>query len=331
MAHGRALHNRRSPTLCARLVAPDTVVENVRLHGCYRDGVSVEAVTRAHVHNVVANDIGYFLPAAPPSTADNWIGAGVLVQGSDDVSVENLEVTQASHGLIYWGGNADKTSADYSATYQVNRLRITGARITDVRGGCLWGSRGQDVQFANNFVGRCGDVGIDAEGSDRVIVNGNTVYDTGNGGITAFYSSTHMTVTGNSVSQHAWTAGTHCAAGWPRGFGRGAAVHLNGVGVSSDVVIANKSLHSSFDPAIATDRGVVDHLLVEGNRILSSGSHGMRFLYGKNVAVVGNTVDVTGTLGISLEGIQDAGVLNNRVHTASTSTAPFSVATSMQG
>jgi hypothetical protein len=140
-----------------------------------------------------------------PSPA--WQGkqaTGVLLVFSRDAEVSGNSFQGGSHGVQWWGGDANRKAGQMQQSRRLSDLRITGNTCRDVRGACYWGSWAQHVSITHNSAENCGDVCIDAEGNNDVTIADNTVKDGHNGGIATFFFNRDITITHNQVTSSSW-------------------------------------------------------------------------------------------------------------------------------
>lgn len=98
------------------------------------------------------------------------------------------------YGIQWWGGDADQDiDGDLANERKAGDLTITANRMTnllasDGGGAGIWGSMGKNVTVNGaNVVDDCADVGIDFEGCESCLAEGNVVSNAVNGCLTAFF------------------------------------------------------------------------------------------------------------------------------------------------
>jgi|GEM_PF-5656122 len=142
-----------------------------------------------------------------PSQGLEFFGAaGIDLYYADNFRILYTKLNGYSHGFQYWGGDSNPTigkNSDGSDKKEPVRLRdtnglriprgikngrIIGCEVRDVLGGGIWGSMGDDILAINCTVERCGDVGIDFEGSVNCKAIDCTVRDCVHGGLATFYA-----------------------------------------------------------------------------------------------------------------------------------------------
>lgn len=119
------------------------------------------------------------------------------------------------YGIQWWGGDANPITGDGDLANErkCGGFSIMGnvmKNIEDVLGGGagIWGSMGKDITVSGaNIVENCADVGIDFEGCDTWVAEGNIVTNCTNGCITSFFYGRNWAIGPNTCRQD--DAATH--------------------------------------------------------------------------------------------------------------------------
>lgn len=117
----------------------------------------------------------------------------ISIEFSSRVRVLHNTVRGASkHGIQFWGNWEweEKRSAD---------LLFAGNIVKDGGEGAIWGCGATRVVLTGNFVDGAEDVGLDLEWCDDSTIAGNTVRNCRNAGISLFFASRRVTISGNTV------------------------------------------------------------------------------------------------------------------------------------
>jgi len=102
------------------------------------------------------------------------------------VIATNNATYNAMFNLEWWGGNAASDGLTLSNPRWASDIVVTGGLAYNVRAG-FWGGMGQDITVSGVKVDTCNDVGIDAEGSFRVVFSDFTVDNCAKGGLAVFF------------------------------------------------------------------------------------------------------------------------------------------------
>jgi parallel beta-helix repeat protein len=184
-------------------------------------------------------------------------------------------------------------------------VTISDNTVSNVAGGCIWGSLGTRITVEDNSVANCGDVGIDLEGTSDSTVSGNTVSNATNGGITTFYGSTGVSIASNVVKQ----------------VGAEPGIKFFGTKLSSTLVVDGNTVHTADGFGLTMDQAIVGSLTVSNNTIVVSGTAAaIRMLDAQTASITKNDLTVSGPTGISFEGPSDSLIADNTVHTTSDAT-----------
>ncbi len=134
----------------------------------------------------------------------NGSGAiGVSVSWADGVRVTNNVVRGYAHGVNWWGGDANPSRGGNPANPRWARnVDIENNTVTQSAGGGIWGSMGQNVIARWNHVDGCGDVCLDAEGSNQVTFEYNNAANSANGVLAVFFNSQDVRFIRNTCVQN---------------------------------------------------------------------------------------------------------------------------------
>lgn len=138
--------------------------------------------------------------------------SGVDIFYTNNATVSGNRLEHLGFGVTWWGGNADPDSDGRLGNPRwVKNLTITRnhvhhmgdpqGQIDPHDGGGIWGAMGENITVTDNYVDECGDVGLDAEGSDNVSFSRNTVKNIRNYPLAVFFFSKNVVFTENRVTQ----------------------------------------------------------------------------------------------------------------------------------
>ena len=121
------------------------------------------------------------------------VGLAVSLQYSQRIKIQDNTVVDCRlHGIQFWGNWKWEAKG-------ASDLVITGNYVRNGGGGAIWGTGATRVIAANNIIDGASDVGIDLEWCDDSVIQGNTVRNCENAGISLFFSCQRISITGNTV------------------------------------------------------------------------------------------------------------------------------------
>lgn len=119
---------------------------------------------------------------------------------TDGWRVSNNSISGYSHGVQWWGGDADPNLDGALANERKTANGIVqGNNVFDLRYGGIWGSMGKHITVVGNTVTGVGDVGIDFEGCFYCTAVGNTVKDAYHGELAIFFLNRDIVFADNTV------------------------------------------------------------------------------------------------------------------------------------
>ncbi|MBR4750013.1 MAG: right-handed parallel beta-helix repeat-containing protein [Abditibacteriota bacterium] len=133
-------------------------------------------VSRIKTENMAGVRVEHFSAARDTLNRDVTVsgcvfrGGGAPVQGveidwTDGFAVRDCRLEGFAHGIQWWGGDSDvRRGGLHSNMGFLKNGLIADCRVTDVEGGGIWGSMGENIVVRHCSVARCKDVGIDFEG-----------------------------------------------------------------------------------------------------------------------------------------------------------------------
>lgn len=218
---------------------------------------------------------------------------GINIVTSQDVQVSGCRISNAQHGIQWWG---DDTNG------WCENLRISGNRVRQVDGGGIWGNKGRSVTVTNNIIEVCGDVGVDFEHSQNCSAISNTVRDCKNYALATFHSSERITFTNNRVYQ---------------GLKYGHGIGLIGDGLSKQILFIGGTINTKGPNACGlttVGTNIAENVLVKGVRIVTEGKAGIpiRVIDNNRFQIINNPlISGVSATGISLEGSSQSTIEGN--------------------
>jgi hypothetical protein len=264
--------------------ANNLLVSDIRIQNVAEQGIQLAGCKAAKLINVQVNRCG----AKGVNQAQ-----GINIVTSQNIQVSNCRISNAQHGIQWWGDNTGGWC---------DNIKITGNRVSTVQGGGIWGNKGRHVAVASNIVETCGDVGVDFENSTDCSATGNVVRNCKNYGLATFYGSERVVFTNNTVIQSAT-----CGHG----------IGLVGSGISKNITFQGGSVTTrgiSSCGLVTVGANVATDIVVRNMRIVSEGSGAIpiRVLDNNKFTIVNNPlISGMGPTGISLEGASLCTVTGN--------------------
>ncbi len=127
---------------------------------------------------------------------------GVLLYYANHWKVTNSTLKGYNHGIVWWGG--DSNPERDGDTVNIRKSKdglVQNVVVSNIRGGGIWGSMGEDVVVKACNVSYCTDVGIDFEGCYQSKAIDNVVANCVNGGIATFHYNKDILFDSNKVFQ----------------------------------------------------------------------------------------------------------------------------------
>jgi hypothetical protein len=157
-------------------------------------GLITTNTTEAHYSQVTASTLSYNITLSDNvvdgnSSFNKGHGNQVILAYllyTQHVVATNNAAYNAMFNLEWWGGNPASDGLTLSNPRWASDIIVTGGLAHNVRAG-FWGAMGQDITVSGVKVDTCNDVGIDAEGSRRVMFFDFTVENCANGGLAVFF------------------------------------------------------------------------------------------------------------------------------------------------
>ena len=127
---------------------------------------------------------------------------GIAFRYSKDVVCENNYVEKYRHGIYWWGGDSlPSKDGAWNNPRLAENVRILNNTIYHMSWGGIWGSMGKNVNVIGNHVERCGDVGIDFEGTHGGKASDNFVKNITHGCLSTFFYSENIDFANNTCLQ----------------------------------------------------------------------------------------------------------------------------------
>jgi len=199
---GKGISDLKVENLCAE--APPQSIGSVlvdvsgsrliNVTGCHTNSVRLGDFSSSSDIKVVGNTAISDRNDAPSGQAVNF----TFTQGG--VASDNI-IRGFAHGFQWWGGDAnpEKGQGAVANPRGARNLTFIGNTISNVGGAGIWGSMGEAIVASGNIIENCGDVCLDSEGSNSVVLSNNYVKDGANGAISTFFYNRDVLITGNTV------------------------------------------------------------------------------------------------------------------------------------
>lgn len=259
----------------------DVTISEIAEQGILLAGCAKISIINVKVNSCGAKDVDQF--------------QAINIVTSNYVNITGCSVDGAQHGIQWWG--------DESKGW-CKQIEINKNLVRNVKGGGIWGSKGESVSITNNSVSTCGDVGIDFESSKNSQASNNIVRNCKNYGLAVFFASKNITFFKNKIYQDT-------------NFGHG--IGLTGEGKSSAIIFSSNtvSVKGTSRCGLVTDGvDIATNVTIEKSTFTTTGKEGIpiRILDNDNFNVVNNpSIRGAGAVGISLEGSSNSVVSGNKV------------------
>ncbi|AKM82523.1 TPA: hypothetical protein DD449_01740 [Candidatus Berkelbacteria bacterium] len=128
-------------------------------------------------------------------------GLAIGIKYSRTVQVSNNRLTNYNEGLTWWGGDANPSRGGKVGNPRwVKNLTIKNNNVKNTWAG-IWGSMGDGILVDSNYVERCDDVCLDAEGSNNVTFSNNQAKNAGYAVLATWHFSNNVNFVKNTVTQ----------------------------------------------------------------------------------------------------------------------------------
>ncbi len=181
------------------------------------EGLTVVSVVGSYINRSAPANSGDFVDEANELSSNIKILRNNGKGPAGHWGAIDVEYTQNAHIIgnvvnnypagITWIGSHDAAKepgmdAWYKAAkyYQIRNNTVTNIyHVTAGDGGCIWGGSGDSITVVNNTVRNCADIGLDAEGSSRILFYENWVYDGATRGLGIYFYSRDVVFQWNYV------------------------------------------------------------------------------------------------------------------------------------
>ena len=127
---------------------------------------------------------------------------GILMQFVKNWKVTNCILKNYVQGVQWWGGDSNpERNGDTNNVRKTSNGLVENVTVSDIAGGGIWGSMGENIVIKSCRVSKCGDVGIDFEGCFNSTATNNYVKDCKNGCLATFHYNKNISFDHNIVRQ----------------------------------------------------------------------------------------------------------------------------------
>lgn len=127
---------------------------------------------------------------------------GVWFEYVNNWKISNSSVKNYVQGIQWWGGDSNpERNGDTSDERKTKNGIVENVMASNIAGGGIWGSMGENITVRNCKVSTCGDVGIDFEGCFSSTAANNAVKNCKNACLATFHYNKNISFNNNRVSQ----------------------------------------------------------------------------------------------------------------------------------
>jgi len=219
---------------------------------------------------------------------------GIAVSASNKILISDCEVSHCYNGIQFWGGDAK-----FHTGSGVSDIVVKSCRVYDMAEAGIWGSMGTRIQFKNNDVHNCLDVGLDLEGCANSVISDNSASNCKNGCISLFYGSHNIKIFQNRAHPFNNQIGI-------KFFNSNYVIRH--VDVSKNVITGNNC------QGVHLDEGAAKQVTFRDNLISGRGTSGLRAIFCDSINVIANRINLqNASFGVSNEGGDNWHLADNHI------------------
>jgi len=208
---------------------------------------------------------------------------GIDISSSNKIFISDCDVSHCYNGIQFWGGDAK-----FHTGSGVSDIVVKSCRVHDMAEGGIWGSMGTRIQFKNNDVYNCLDVGLDLEGCANSIISDNSASNCKNGCISLFYGSHNIKIFQNRAHPYSNQIGIK---------------FFNSNYVIRHVVVSKNVITGNNCHGIHLDERAAKQIIFRDNLISGKGTSGLRAISCDSIDVIANRINLqNASFGVSNEG-----------------------------
>lgn len=243
------------------------------------------------------------------SLAD-YVGSGIYVQQSNDVTINNNDVYKVGWDGIRVDGGDNYQITDNKVTTagragiaisNTTNSTVEGNKLTDLKVWGIWSTLNGSLDIFDNAISYVSQRhGIISSQDNDLSIDGNTIIGTLRDGV-HIVEGTGVSITDNNIGA------------------TGAAGNIQGDGVniylSDDVTVSGNTIANVISRADEMGSGVYsmnsDNVTISGNTIYNVGWDGVKVKEGDDVVVSGNTISNTGRSAVAASYATNVSILGN--------------------
>lgn len=276
-----------------------SATSNIEINGVYIHNVGTGIVTMSC--GVVVYGTGADNVKITNNRITNCNGQGISVEYAKNVLISGNYVSDVYHGIQFYGGDAALSQVIGCTNIVISNNIVKNVNLAAVAngGGGIWGTLSRSITIIGNHVEYCTDCGIDFEGCIDFTCTGNTAYECDNACYLALLGCSMGTFSGNSA-RNIVSNGS--------GFWAYTATYAQGY-----LTVENNAFHvKALGINSATGGQSFNNSVIKGNVIISDTSQGIWLSPGDNVLIEGNKIITSGSQkGITLDGVVLSQVIGN--------------------
>ena len=223
---------------------------------------------------------------------------GIWFEYVNNWKISNSSFKNYVQGVQWWGGDSNpEKNGDTSNERKTKNGTVESVTATNIAGGGIWGSMGENIMVKKCNVSNCGDVGIDFEGCFNSSAINNTVKDCKNGCLATFHYNKNISFDNNVISQSDPASPLACI--------------FNSSQKQDNAAISftNNNFSAGKGTGVIVQQGPSNNILFEKNT-LTNVVLNLAFNNNKIIEIKNNTIKLTRTID-KYDFIIKAGLTNN--------------------